>query len=114
MAERRKSVRAVVRLEVDGGKQSLLRVPLYVTENLSRGGMFLITKDPLMEGTELNIKFSLPGDEKAIQVTAKVLWAREGEEEQNIPPGMGLLFTSISDGDRDHIRSFVEKMARQE
>ena len=114
MAERRKSVRAVVRLEVEGGKQNLLRVPLYVTENMSRGGMFLITKDPLMEGTELNLKFSLPGDEKAIEVTAEVLWAREGEERQDIPPGMGIRFIKISDEDRDHIGNFVEGIARQE
>jgi uncharacterized protein (TIGR02266 family) len=113
MAERRKSVRAVVRLEVEGGKRNLLRVPLYVTENLSRGGMFLITKDPLKEGTELNLEFSLPKDEKTIKVTAKVIWAREADEKENLAPGMGILFTKISDEDRGHISNFVEEMAGQ-
>jgi uncharacterized protein (TIGR02266 family) len=111
MAERRKNIRAVVQLEVEGEKRLLLRVPLYVTANLSRGGMFLITTDPLKEGTQLNLSFSTPGDKRMIKVTGEVVWARDEKESPDRPPGMGIRFLRIEEKDREHIGGFVEELS---
>jgi uncharacterized protein (TIGR02266 family) len=112
MADRRANVRAVVRLEVEN--RDLGRVPLYVTANLSAGGMFLITKDPLPEETRLRLKFVLPTDKTPLQTVARVLWVRE-EEKANPgqPPGMGVQFLECSPRDQARLRAFVETwMAR--
>ena len=113
MADRRKTVRAVVRLEVEGEDRNLFRVPLYVTENLSRGGMFLITTNPLEEGTELSLRFSLPGEKKPMEFTGEVIWAREEEEGGNLAPGMGIRFLRIDEEDREHIGRFTQESSKR-
>ena len=110
MADRRANVRAVVRLEVE--ERELFRVPLYVTANLSVGGMFLITKTPLPPKTESRLRFRLPNDRTFIQTTAKVLWARKEDLAAGLAPGMGLQFVECSPEDRERIRAYVETWAR--
>ncbi len=106
-------MRAVVRLDVEGSREYLLRVPLYVTANLSRGGMFLITTNPLKEGTELNLRFSLPGARKPIEVIGEVLWVRDENDLSNLPPGMGIRFLRIDEEDIKQIGDFVEESANK-
>ncbi len=113
MADRRSNVRAVVKLKVDRGEQYLLRVPLFVTANLSRSGMFLITRNPLKEGTDLDLRFYLPKDKKRIDVTGMVVWAREQGDVANLPPGMGIRFVRINNDDQEHIGNFVEEIVRK-
>ena len=112
MADRRANVRAVVRLEVE--ERELFRVPLYVTANLSVGGMFLITKTPLPPQTELKLRFRLPKDRVYIQTVAKVLWAREESTAPGPPPGMGVQFLECAPADREKLRAFLEAWARAE
>jgi uncharacterized protein (TIGR02266 family) len=113
MADRRSNVRAVVKLQVERGEQYLLRVPLFVSANLSKGGMFLITRTPLKEGTDLNLRFSLPKEKKRIDVGAVVVWVREQADELNLPPGMGIRFVRINKDDQEHIANFVEQIVRK-
>jgi len=107
MADRRANVRAVVRLEVKN--RNLKRVPLYVTANLSVGGMFLITKNPLPEQTRLRLRFCLPKDKNPVNALARVLWVREAVSAPHLPPGMGVQFLECSPEDRQRIRAFVEE-----
>lgn len=109
MADRRANVRAVVRLEVE--ERDLFRVPLYVTANLSVGGLFLITKTPLPAETQLKLRFRLPKDRTYIQTTAKVLWAREEDLAAGLAPGMGVQFLECAPADREKIRAFIEAWA---
>lgn len=106
MADRRANVRAVVRLEVQNA--NLQRVPLYVSANLSRGGMFLITKNPLPENTELRLRFKLPADAAAVDTLARVLWVREESPDPGKPPGMGVKFVDCSAADRQRLHQFLE------
>ena len=109
MADRRANVRAVVRLQVE--ERELFRVPLYVTANLSVGGMFLITKTPLPPQTQLRLRFRLPKDRTFIQTVAKVLWARDDSTAPGPAPGMGVQFLECSPEDRERIRAFIEAWA---
>lgn len=107
MPDRRANVRAVVRLEVES--LDLQRVPLYVTANLSRGGMFLITRNPLPEHTEMRLRFTLPGDPDPIQALARVMWVREESASGGPPPGMGVQFLQCSAADQRRINALVEE-----
>ena len=110
MPDRRANVRAVVRLEVES--LDLQRVPLYVTANLSRGGMFLITRNPLPERTEMRLRFTLPGDPDPIQALARVMWVREESAAGGPPPGMGVRFLKCPAGDQERIIALVEEWDR--
>lgn len=107
MAERRGTVRAVARIEVQDQSVAKERVPLFVSGNVSSGGIFLITNDPYEAGTELLIRFNLPDDPVTIEATGSVVWRRTDRESSDRPPGMGVQFQNISQDDRERIRSFV-------
>ncbi len=114
MAERRGTLRAVVRIQVFDKNKTLERVPLYVTGNVSAGGMFLITQEPYPVGTELKISFSLPGDPKPIETEGTVVWSRGARETSNRQPGMGVQFERTGREDQERIREFVFNLLKEE
>ena len=113
MADRRRDLRAVVRLEVRPGSETLKRPPFYVACNISRSGMFLITTDPLPEKTQFKIKFQLPNDGKPISLIAEVLWCRERDERPPFFPGMGIKFTEISANDQTRIDEYIKAALKE-
>lgn len=69
----------------------------YVT-NLSRSGAFVRSADPLPVGTEINLRFTVITDEiEAIEGTGRVVRVEDD------PPGMGVVFTELSDYSQDLI-----------
>ena len=111
MAERRRSVRAVARIEVYDKDKQPDRVPLYVSGNVSAGGIFLITQEPFARDTNLMIKFTLPDDDHPIEAVGTVVWVRSERHSPERPPGMGVQFMEIPKHDRERIRKFVEEQA---
>lgn len=89
---RRVSVTAEVVLQVDG-TMTVQRV-----SDISEGGAFIDTPVPADEGTELILHFALDG--MSIGATARVAFSRQYV-------GMGIEFTSLSEGSREAIREFV-------
>lgn len=87
------------------------RVPLYISGNLSVGGMFLITQEPLPVGTNFRVRFALPASKDEITATGEVLWSRSQREAPDRQPGMGVKFKELSEKDRERIRSFIETQA---
>ncbi len=114
MADRRGDLRALVRLEVEPGRPSLKRPPLYVTHNISISGMFLITSDPLPEKTKLKLRFELPGNSHKVEVVGEVVWCREQGEGPPTFPGMGIRFLGIKDNDRAGIERFISEVLAAE
>ncbi|MFO8057132.1 MAG: TIGR02266 family protein [bacterium] len=107
MAERRSNFRLVSKLEVQERDPARARVPLYVSGNISAGGMFLITQDPYPAGTTFRISFGLPQDGKTVEATGRVVWSRRQKENPERQPGMGIEFLEIEEQDRQRIREFV-------
>jgi len=78
----------------------------YSSTNISKTGMFLETMTPLEINDVLNLEFSMPGTEKSISVTAKVIRIiKEGKAND----GMGVEFIELSENDEKFIDEFVEK-----
>ena len=60
--------------------------------NLSKGGLFLSTEDPLPVGSTLRLKIAVPGIDEAIEADATVTWVRPRATPEGHPRGMGLEF----------------------
>lgn len=79
------------------------------TRNLCVGGMFIHTNYPLPEGTEMNVKFSIPEISVEFSSAAKVVWAaissQKGDEEES---GMGINFINLSEEKCKKIEQFIE------
>ncbi len=63
------------------------------TSNLSKGGLFIETERPLLVGTELMLRFTIP-NVGPIEVRGSVAWVRP-ELMEGKPPGMGVEFEQL-------------------
>jgi len=81
------------------------------TKNISRGGTFIRTANPLAIGTEFMFHLAVPSLEEPISIRGKVQWiVKEGEATESQEPGMGIGFVYGSEVDRDRIATTVENL----
>ncbi|HEY1406807.1 MAG TPA: TIGR02266 family protein [Spirochaetota bacterium] len=76
------------------------------SHNLSDGGVFISTPDPIAPGTELELSLKLPNGE-FLNVTGIVRWTRD-EGPEGEPAGMGVEFATITDSDVEKIREVIK------
>lgn len=74
--------------------------------NISKGGLFIETRKPLPLGTQLKLKFRLPGSDRPIETDGVVQWVIDSSSGDS-KPGMGVQFGSLSDADMDMIDRLV-------
>lgn len=93
---KRGSPRRPVKLAVFYGEEK--RLSGY-TVNMSAGGLFLGTDQPLPQGEELNLQFSLPGNNQPILCRGRVAWVTSAKAPANAhhPPGMGIEFLDLEE-----------------
>jgi uncharacterized protein (TIGR02266 family) len=79
------------------------------TVNLSTGGLFLETEDPLPQGTPLELEFLLPEPERKIRCQGQVAWQNPPGKslKEDLPSGIGVQFTDLGLDDMDALREFV-------
>jgi uncharacterized protein (TIGR02266 family) len=102
-AERRRAPRIPCEAEI--GAHSKSHFLTGRTGDLSVGGMFVATADPLPVGTLVTLGVVLEGGHRAM-IEAKVAWVRgphAGEE------GMGVRFSALSDEDAAAIARHLER-----
>ncbi|MFW5876162.1 MAG: PilZ domain-containing protein [Myxococcota bacterium] len=58
-----------------------------VTQNISLGGMYLITTAPLKYGAEVTLRFRLPSLKERTECTGTIRWVK--------PDGLGVQFGSL-------------------
>ncbi len=78
-------------------------------DNISTGGMFIVTPKPLKPGTRLSLEFLLPECDYPIHVKAEVAWSRsvpsEGQQR-----GMGVKFDDLNPSAKDKINTIVKRL----
>ncbi|MGQ0506861.1 MAG: TIGR02266 family protein [Myxococcaceae bacterium] len=75
--------------------------------NLSEGGIFVATVATLKQGTEVDLRFSLPGGAK-LDVKGVVRWIREvNDATPEIFPGVGIQFVNLAPEVSQAIHRFV-------
>jgi len=81
--------------------------------NLSRGGMFINSRNPLPVGTTVRIILQLPGAPVPFDLRGRVIRVQEFDNPTNQVPGMGVEFVDVTDELRDRIQRFVEQLRRE-
>jgi len=99
MEDRRLRPRAPLATQIECDKC----MSLAFSRNLSLGGMFIETPDPLPEGAILTVRFNLNQMDRVVTATAQVSYDIE-------KMGMGVLFMEIRPQDCDAIREYVESV----
>src|SRR5689334_2838880 len=109
-AERRRSPRVLVDLEVDFASEDNYLFA-YITD-INVTGIFVRTTSPESPGTQLNLRFS-PDDSGPIELEGEVIWVnpfRPGTPD-NLHPGMGIRFVGLDDESRDRLFRLIRRFA---
>jgi uncharacterized protein (TIGR02266 family) len=105
---RRQSPRAGVVLKLQYRNAGHLLVS-YCT-NLSRGGLFVPSSEPLPAGTEITLELAIPGQSAPAKIAAEVRWVRHFDAAEG-PAGMGLSFEAVDKLLGDRIDGIVSQFA---
>lgn len=84
--------------------------------NISTGGLFIHTHDPLPIGRELNVRFTVPTLRDPITARAVVRWVRAyGAHAPDSVPGMGVQFLDVLPNEATRaINEFIQKRREPE
>ncbi len=69
------------------------------TANVSVGGMFIQTSDPLPVGSRFRLRFKVPGQDAPIETYGEVRWSVPPVEASPMLPGMGIQFDELKPED---------------
>ncbi|HMQ11420.1 MAG TPA: TIGR02266 family protein [Oligoflexia bacterium] len=83
------------------------------SHNISPGGMFIKTPNPLPIGSIVSFEFRLKDSFQLIQGLGEVSWIRSNVISADEPAGMGIRFREISDRSRDLIKAIVTQTKSQ-
>jgi uncharacterized protein (TIGR02266 family) len=77
--------------------------------NVSVVGAYLAMDEAPPLGAELSVGFTFPGNSTPIEARSAVVWLnpRQQHPVHSLPPGVGVRFEQLSEGDRARIESFV-------
>ena len=104
----RKDIRVPIGLQVDYRVgESKNKVVQAFTANISRGGLFLITRDTLPVGSTIEMEIHLP--DKKINAKGEVVREVKEEEEGYYTSGMGIKIIDMSKEDREVYERFIEE-----
>jgi type IV pilus assembly protein PilZ len=108
--ERRRSGRFDVTWQVDCETEDTF-LYAYIT-NISEMGIFVRTDKPLAVGTHLVLRFAASSTEKTFVLHGVVQWINPVRPlGENLNPGMGIRFQSLTPADRERIVEAVRTIA---
>jgi uncharacterized protein (TIGR02266 family) len=102
--------RVPAKLTVRYGQEMQRQLTNY-SVNISTGGLFLETENPLPEGSRLLLEFPLPGRSKPVVCKAQVAWVNTPDcpARLRLPSGMGLQFLDLALDDLQSIRDYIKQ-----
>ncbi|SRR6266542_1335624 len=95
------------RIELEVSLQSDSNFYMGLTQNLSHGGLFVATHLVQPIGTLVEVALRLPTTSTPLSLQGAVRWVREFSIGIEGPPGMGIEFDSVSDGESRVIADFL-------
>jgi len=83
--------------------------------DLSPGGLFIATKTPAPFGSEITIKFTLPGHEQPLNIQGKVVRVHRDTRNRTTTktPGMNVHFTKMGRQTEENLKSYLAPKLRQ-
>jgi type IV pilus assembly protein PilZ len=80
-------------------------------KNISRGGTFVATSEPLPPNSEFVLSLAVPELEEPLQLRAKVMWTTAPEVASKVhPAGMGIQFQYRDAVERSRVEALVERL----
>ena len=81
--------------------------------NISEHGVFIETREPMDPGTMVDLQFTLPDNEKAIEVLGEVIWTNpvRPDHDKNPNPGMGIRFVNMKEVDKEQVLTLIKRIA---
>jgi uncharacterized protein (TIGR02266 family) len=76
--------------------------------NISVGGLFINTEEPIRAGTRMVVRFELPNRHRVIAVS-RVCYTRKAPGQ-----GLGVEFLSLDDEDRQEIETYIAELKAKE
>jgi uncharacterized protein (TIGR02266 family) len=81
-------------------------------QNISQGGIFVPTHDPLGEDTNLEVAFALPGVDRLMVTQGTVVHSvRQEGNNHTGPSGMGIRFHALSETDQRLIDAYIKSLS---
>jgi len=84
--------------------------------DISQNGLFMTTEDvSIQPESEILVTFSMPTEEKLVQVKGRVAWVNSGEPRpaEHLPVGFGVQFKDLGSGVQRALRQYVETGLQQ-
>src|SRR5678816_318185 len=92
----RREMRQPITLKIKFKSSSLDQFIERYSVDVSRGGIFIRTKEPLQVGTQLKFEFQLQDSSALISGEGTVVWIREHDPSRTgVAPGMGVCFDRL-------------------
>ncbi len=76
----------------------------HAIENISLGGISVSSSNVENKGAMVELVLNFPGRDDALECMGEVVWTRDGN-----PPSMGIMFTSLTDQDKEFLKEFLSK-----
>ena len=67
--------------------------------NVSSGGLFINTEEPIRAGTRMVVRFELPSNKHRVIAVSRVAYVKKG--------GLGVEFVSLDEEDREEIEAYI-------
>ena len=93
MVEKRNSARIVTKVKSE--VHSIDGMTFSTSADLSSGGIFISTPEPINIGSEVELSLYVPGKEEPFEIKGIVRWMREDENKKQ-KAGMGIEFIDFS------------------
>lgn len=81
--------------------------------NVSKGGIFINTRNPLPVGTTVRLIVSLPDAAFPFDLTGRVTRVNEYDNPSNQVPGMGIEFVEMDEDKKARIERFVSRLRKE-
>lgn len=78
------------------------------TSNVSLGGIFITTREPLAKGTRFRLRVRIPVRRKPIETVATVNWSVPPSEGSSLNPGMGVQYDPVYPEDLRFIQQLLD------
>jgi len=110
----RQGKRTPVTLKIKFKSETLEQFIERYAVDVSQGGIFIRTKEPLAVGTQMRFEFQLRDASPLIAGEGTVVWTRENDPSRPaIAPGMGVRFDRLADGSQGVLERILSEKAKQ-
>jgi uncharacterized protein (TIGR02266 family) len=110
----RQGKRTPVTLKIKFKSETLEQFIERYAVDVSQGGIFIRTKEPLAVGTQMKFEFQLRDASPLIAGEGTVVWTRENDPSRPaIAPGMGVRFDQLAEGSQGILERILTEKAKQ-